>query len=497
MFPSAAGHVNPSLPLCKELVTLGWRVEYLGVAPFKSAIENTGATFHDRDHICAELGISDVTAMFYKTLEEYDDPGAKMWALNFGSIAAEKLLPVYLSFLRHHSPHLVVYCPVLCSVAHLAATYLNIPDVSLLTAAGPGFWDAAFASSGGSAAGLITAIRVNTANTRAIEGIRSLINMPNLSLNTSESEPLIHEYYTGVNIVTTIASMADVLNENDAQFYESKGKKFEFVGPLLGESQATVAAASSEEEVADLFKHVQEAAAANRKVIYVSMGTVVTGDAPEHGWNGTSGSALTGKQLCQAVFRAVFAELGSGESPLLSPPPPPPPPLLPPPPPLVVVSVGPQPDALAGVHVPENAICLKSVPQVRLLRLAKPALVVTNGGQNSFIEALSVGTPLVVCPGMGDQKTNAARAQKLGVGVAVDRPPLTLSETDIAEKGVEVAVAYQAAVSNAIREVLSVSREAFLTKAQAIAAELEQGGGVETAIQILLKAANVKTSPRL
>jgi len=265
----------------------------------------------------------------------------------------------------------------------------------------------------------------------------------------------------------------------------SNGKKFEFVGPLLGESQATVAAALSQKETTDLFKRVEEATASNRKVIYVSMGTVVTGDDAGNGWNGTSGSALTGKQLCHAVYRAVFAELGSDASPLLSPPP------------LVVVAVGPQPDALCDVSVPENALCLKSVPQVQLLRLAKPALFVTNGGQNSFIEALSVGTPLVVCPGFGDQKTNAARAQKLGVGVAVDRPAQTASETDSAEKSAEVAVAYQATVSDAIQEVLGASREAFITKAQAVAAELEQGGGVDRAIQILLKVADVETNPIL
>mmetsp|Transcript_116720 Transcript_116720/g.341711 ORF Transcript_116720/g.341711 Transcript_116720/m.341711 type:complete len:493 (-) Transcript_116720:47-1525(-) len=480
VFPSAAGHINPSLPLCKRLVNLGWHVKYLSIEAFKCAIEKTGATFHDRDAVCAEHGIPDVTAMFYKSLSEYGDPGAKMWALNFGSIATEKLLPVYIGFLRRHSPDLVVYCPVLCSVAHFAAMHLKIPDASLLTAAGPGFWDAAFASHGGSPAGLISTINANEANAKAIEGIRCLMNMPELTLNTSE--PLVNEYYTSVNIVTTVASLADALNEKDAQFYDSVGKEFEFVGPLLGESQATVAAALSGEDTADLFERVEEATAAHRKVIYVSMGTVVTGDDPEHGWNGTSGSALTGKLLCRCVYRAVFAELGSGATaagatPLLSPPP------------LVVVSLGPQLDALAGVSVPDNVICLKSVPQVGLLRLARPALVVTNGGQNSFVEAMSVGSPLVVCPGFGDQISNAATAQRLGLGVKVDRPALqTGSEND----SVEVAAVYQAAVSDAVREVLAGSGQEFLAKAQAVAAELERGGGVDKAIQILLKVAGIQ-----
>jgi len=475
VFPSAAGHVNPSLPLCRFLVSHGWNVEYLGIAEFKSAIESTGATFHDRDAVFAEFGIPDFKDLFNRCLSEYGDPGAKMWAINFGSIFMEKALPAYINFLRLHSPKLVVYCPVLCQVAHLAALHLSIPDVSLLTAAGPGYWDAALAGAGASAAGLISTIKANQANTRAIERIRSLMNMPELSLNTSDSEPLVHEYYTGVNIVTTSASFADTLNERDAKFYDSIGKQFEFVGPLLGQTQATVAASLSSEESADLFKQVKKATASNRSVVYVSMGTVVTGDHPEFGWNGNSGSGLTGRQLCHAVYRAVFAELGSGATtPLLSPPP------------LVVVSLGQQEDALAGIPVPDNTICCKSVPQVELFQLSKPALVVTNGGQNSFMEAMSVGSPLVVCPGFGDQPSNAARAQKLGVGLKVDRPKAGC-ESD----SVDVEADYQAKVSDAVKEVLGAAKQEYRERAQTVAEELEQAGGVSRAFQILCKAAGI------
>merc|ERR1712210_195704 len=95
-----------------------------------------------------------------------------------------------------------------------------------------------------------------------------------------------------------------------------------------------------------LFKRVEEALAATRKIVYVSMGTVITGDDASNGWTATSGGAMTGKQLCQCVYRSVFAELGcSAQAPLLSKAP------------LVVVSLGPQPDALDGISVPENSVC--------------------------------------------------------------------------------------------------------------------------------------------
>ena len=43
------------------------------------------------------------------------------------------------------------------------------------------------------------------------------------------------------------------------------------------------------------------------------MGTVVTGHHEEYGWNGSSGTVLTGKQICQAVYGAVFKVLGEVE----------------------------------------------------------------------------------------------------------------------------------------------------------------------------------------
>ena len=43
-------------------------------------------------------------------------------------------------------------------------------------------------------------------------------------------------------------------------------------------------------------------------------------------------------------------------------------------------------------------------------------------GQNSLMESMSVGTPVVVCPGFGDQPANAAKVQAQGWGVKVDRP---------------------------------------------------------------------------
>lgn len=122
-----------------------------------------------------------------------------------------------------------------------------------------------------------------------------------------------------------------------------------------------------------------------------------------------------------------------------------------------------------------------------MLRKARPALFVTNGGQNSLMESAAVGTPVVVCPGFGDQVTNAAKVVAQGWGVAVDRPA-ALADGAEAEEEAAVVSSYQAAVRRAVEEVLGGE---YASKAKAVAAGLERAGGVEAAVRVLLEVANV------
>jgi len=494
IFPSATGHVNPSLPVARRLISLGWTVDFACRPQHKEAIEGTGAQFVDWE---AFTGIDGTVEAIIASLAEYGDPGAKMWGFNFGSIGTMKLLPHFIKWLSERNPAVVVYCPVLCVVAKFAAVHLKVPSVSLLTTAGPGYLDAAFKTHGGSAATFVSMLKANEPNNNAIQGLKAALSMPELTLNTAE--PLVFDYYASHNIVSTVASLADPLNEADAEAYRKAGKTFTFVGPLLdaagskrsaghlGFSDPATGAqlqheASQEAEAAGA-RRVMEAveaavAGGSRAIVYVSMGTVLTGDHPDYGWGAKAGSALTGKQLCQAVYRAVFAAVGSeegadvnqtGSSP----------------PPLIVVSLGPMADALEGITVPHNAICEKRVPQVDLLRVGQPALFVSNGGQNSVTEGMACGTPFVVCPGFGDQVANAARVRAQGLGLAVDRP----KDSEEGGEGDAAAAAYQAAVQRAVSDVAMSSKDAYVLRARTIAEELNQAGGVEKAATVVLQVA--------
>lgn len=71
VFPGAAGHVNPSLPICRRLVDLGWQVVYVCNPSFQSVIEETGAEFRDVNAVCESFGgISDLREMILQSMAE-------------------------------------------------------------------------------------------------------------------------------------------------------------------------------------------------------------------------------------------------------------------------------------------------------------------------------------------------------------------------------------------------------------------------------------------
>eukprot|EP00747_Dinoflagellata_sp_TGD_P068738 gnl/TRDRNA2_/TRDRNA2_155844_c1_seq1.p1 gnl/TRDRNA2_/TRDRNA2_155844_c1~~gnl/TRDRNA2_/TRDRNA2_155844_c1_seq1.p1 ORF type:complete len:232 (+),score=38.79 gnl/TRDRNA2_/TRDRNA2_155844_c1_seq1:231-926(+) len=227
-------------------------------------------------------------------------------------------------------------------------------------------------------------------------------------------------------------------------------------------------------------KALRQAVAAGQLLVYVSLGTVLT--TPEC-LRGNARSAMTGKQLCRSVFRAVFEELGaepisgttpseeicakSGSRPL------------------IIVSVGPEAKLLAGLRVPSNVMCRHSVPQLDVLRL-KPSLFVTHCGQNSFMESLAFGVPMVACPGWGDQPVNAAKVQTLGVGLKVDRPSFGHGFAHF-KSSEDLKSHYKNEVRKAVRAVLEAP-DRFAVNAQAFERSFALAGGLDEAVNSLLVA---------
>ena len=144
--------------------------------------------------------------------------------------------------------------------------------------------------------------------------------------------------------------------------------------------------------------------------------------------------------------------------------------------PLLLISLGPQSDALENLQVPKNALCLPVMPQVDLLKSGVDLL--THGGQNSFMESLSLGTPVVVCPGFADQPVNAQKAADLAVGLQVPRPICELEDVPTE------LLKYQGDVAKAVTEVFN--NMSFKSRAEKCAQELRDAGGIDRAVEMLL-----------
>lgn len=478
VFPLASGHLNPSLAIARRLVGLKHEVDYLSFDQFQKAIEDTGSKFHSAVHRQPEMYEGKVATMF----------GFDMLAAEFGvecedfllqfqklePIMWQRLLPGLLRWLDELKPHLVLYCPMMNQEAAFASEILKIPSVALLTVNGPGatcaFYSELLESSGLCRDATIQALD----NFQALQNALLTLNEHGLGLQAGAAlTPLGRQESmtrSKLTIVTSCGGLQDDMHLELGAFYSAKGVVFEAVGPLLDQEGSVRAAgykfanavgSNSKEE--DLVLNLQEARKAGRKVILVSMGTVITGDS-DLGWMSRqlSASGCTGRELCQAVWGAAFDACGTESHDLL---------------PLLLVALGPQPDALRNLHKPQNSICSPSLPQVDLLR-AGVDVFLTHGGQNSFMEALAAGVPVVVCPGHGDQNSNALRAVSLGVGLQVSRPEVSDLAT-VAEFRKQVAAS-----------LLTVLKGLhFKRTAENISKLICDAGGVSRAVQLVCETA--------
>jgi len=417
LFPEHAGHFNASLPVARALVKLGHDVHYLCQDSRREAIESTGAVFHSEVEQKPELYEGrDASFGPMMLMSEYpelasDNPILAVLKLN-GALMMELQLPGELRWLQKVKPDVIFYNPELTSEAGTAAQILGIPSVGLITLAGPGgmekFMTDMLAMGGLTPTDIEEPLKAFAPH---VEAVSRLNRVYNLNIKVAEPFAFMQVEKNCANIVTTIEDLQDPMSEGLANLYNVAGTKFTYAGPLL-EERAWNSSAQQ-----DVLSRVRAAKEAGRPIVLVSMGTMVPGEGWDRHYMGANGKAgLSGRELCHGVWRGAFAALGADDA-IQGP--------------LVLVSVGPRGDALEGITVPPNAIIAPVLPQVDILRIGVNVFL-THGGQNSFVEAMSTGTPVVVCPYDTDQPVNAQKAVSLGVGLKVDRPDLADGDKDSA-----------------------------------------------------------------
>ncbi|CAE8637346.1 unnamed protein product [Polarella glacialis] len=273
---------------------------------------------------------------------------------------------------------------------------------------------------------------------------------------------LLEFYSTTLNLVTTISELyiPPAFGRQQEKFGSCP---FQCIGVMADPKVKRVANAHIKEgSMQELdMAEVEEARSLGRQVLYVSMGTVATCD---HFWNSPFGAFgidnglehCTGKQLTQHVFRSCFEALG-GDTGVL-----------------VIVSLGPQEDALDGLPAaPKNFLLRKAVPQLEVL--LRCSAFVTHCGANSMHEALSLGVPMVVVPIFADQPLNGDSVAASGAGLCFRNPLDTLSVTSL---------------RSALQQIMDPSEtNSFRVSAKKMSEKITAIGGVQSAADAVLAQA--------
>ncbi|MBC8067465.1 MAG: hypothetical protein IAG13_03950 [Deltaproteobacteria bacterium] len=121
----------------------------------------------------------------------------------------------------------------------------------------------------------------------------------------------------------------------------------------------------------------------------------------------------------------------------------------------VVLSIGANIDPDELGPVPENAIVVRTAPQLALLRRA--ALCITHAGLNTVLESLALGVPLVAIPNSHDQPGVAARIAHHGVGAFVEMSQLTADRLSTLVRDVTGQPSYRARAQY-FQEVIAKTR---------------------------------------
>ena len=142
---------------------------------------------------------------------------------------------------------------------------------------------------------------------------------------------------------------------------------------------------------------------------------------------------------------------------------------------LVVTGPGCPPDLFSAV--PSNVRIESYIPQTALQAetTTRPALIISHGGVNTVLTALSDGIPLLCIPLGADQPDNAQRCVDAGAGLRLDRRLLTTAR-----------------LKRAIHTLLS--QNSFTRRAEQMQRTLRRHNGPGEAADLILRLAETRTA---
>jgi len=395
---AATGHVNPTLPLVKQLCLQGAQVTYFVPSEsLRGVIESAGAAWRPTQ---------DLLEMPSQELREEiglapDAPPESYKFPNYVLALAAKSLPSLIAELEalEPRPSVIVYDPFMPN-ALVASRLLGIPAVGMVTVPGPGVM-----------AKPAHVTEFDEANSLTQMGRRQIQEMYDFDVF---EQGMLNEFYSpDHNIVTTCDELfAKPSSELQIQRFENI-TAWKCVGPLMDRSVKRIAHAKAARDAEALpWDFIDAEVRSGKRLLCLSLGTVansffysiaIGSQALENGL-----SQVTGKAFLQHVFSTAFEALRNEKDVL------------------VLMAVGPNADVLEGLPAaPENFILRETLPQLDVL--SKCHGFISHGGANSMHEALGFGVPMVVVPVFGDQPINADSVTHVGAGFSFKRPLETLT----------------------------------------------------------------------
>lgn len=345
----AHGHVNPSLPLVAELVRRGHQITYFLTAGFRAQIEAAGATLQPytsvRDDYFAGPGL---------------DGSRPQRAAQQLITTAGEILPELLAAAERMQPDYILY-DGMCPWGYLLARHLRLPAVvslSLLPLVLPPLRELLRPETFSTLAGAV--LHDFGAGMQAVRRARELgqqYGAPPLGLGTILNAP------GDLAISYTSAWFAP--------YAERAAETVRFVGWTLRTSPADAAWTLPQAE--------------GRRLIYVSLGTLVAADA--------------------AFFRTCIDALAGRDE-------------------FVLISTGKRFGAEAFGALPANVLVRPWVPQAAVLQQA--ALFVTHAGMGSVHDGLYCGVPLLLVPQQAEQTLTARRVAQLGAGLLLKQGEVSI-----------------------------------------------------------------------
>ncbi|WP_268624254.1 macrolide family glycosyltransferase [Paenibacillus alvei] len=338
----AQGHINPTLGLTRELVRRGEKVTYFCVDEYKEMIERTGAEYRSMGiTIESRKRKRNINASIFDKFEY-----RLTWMDQSIEHVMRNVTDECYDYVIHDAQSLH---------GHIISKMLRTPSISTWTT---------------------FSYNVNSSNWIMSKDELDAIHLPYQFKNKLHHFGNKHNY--------PIKSLQDLYLYSSDLHIVFTSKQFQYESETFDDTYKFVGPSIIERE--DRLEMLPFKDLNNKKIIYISMGTILSLE-PEI------------FQMCIEAFKDLDVYVIVSDKNL---------------------------SARNDIEIPSNFFVYRHVPQLEVLNYCN--VFITHCGMNSTNEGLYFNTPLVMIPSVNDQHMVAQRVEQAGAGIRLEKNKLSSSQ---------------------------------------------------------------------